>query len=193
MGPDCPKLAHYCPNQIQRLYILSQKGRFIRSGCFFQKYRTYGIFGMVFSLYKSRNLSPCQKCCTYGIFGRPLQIIFSLFVRGVIWHQAEGYNCNIMSQILSFLTHVTALPVGSISSSHTKISAIYWYHFLVWVLIPLDGAAIDGVMLSIVLYLRRTFLARLFNHICIHFRDDIAVIPLLVPNFSSYKEWEYEL
>ena len=143
---------------------------------------------MVFSLYKSRNLSPCQKCRTYGNFGRPLQIIFSVFVRGVIWHQAEGYNCNIMSQILSFLTHVTALPVGSISSSHTKISAIYWYHYLVWVLIPLDGAAIDGVMLSIVLYLRRTFLARLFNHICIHFRDDIAIIPLLVPNFSSYKE-----
>ena len=136
---------------------------------------------------------PCQKCCTYSIFGMSLQIIFSVFLRGVIWHQPERYNCNIMSQILSFLTHVTALPVGSISSSHTKISAIYWYHFLVWVLIPLDGAAIDGVMLSIVLYLRRTFLARLFNHICIHFRDDIAVIPLLVPNFSSYKEWEYEL
>ena len=117
----------------------------------------------------------------------------SVFVRWVICHQAEGYICNIMSQILSFLTNVRALPVGSISSWHTKISAIYWYYFLVWILIPLDGAATDGDMLSIVLYLRRTFLARLFNHICIHFRDDIAVIPLLVPNFSSYKEWEYEL
>ena len=42
----------------------------------------------------------------YSIFGMPLQIIFSVFVRGVIWHQAEGYNFNIMSQILSFLTHV---------------------------------------------------------------------------------------
>ena len=81
----------------------------------------------------------------------------SFFVRGVIWHWAERYNCNIMSQILSFLTHLTSLPVGSISSSHSKISAICWCHFLVWVLIPIDGAAIDGDMLSIVL---RTFLAR---------------------------------
>ena len=32
-----------------------------------------------------------------------------VFVRGVIWHQAGGYNWNIMPQILSFLTHVTAL------------------------------------------------------------------------------------
>ena len=50
----------------------------------------------------------------------------SFFVRGVIWHWAERYNCNIMSQILSFLTHLTSLPVGSISTSHSKISAIYW-------------------------------------------------------------------
>ena len=55
----------------------------------------------------------------------------SFFVRGVIWHWAERYNCNIMSQILSFLTHLTSLPVGSISSSHSKISAICWCHFLV--------------------------------------------------------------
>ena len=117
----------------------------------------------------------------------------SVFVRWIIWHRAEESNWIIMSQILSFLTHLTSLPVGSISSSHSKISAICWCYFLVWVLIPIDGAAIDGDMLSIVLYLRRTFLARLFNHICIHFRDDIAFIPLLVPNFSSYKEWEYDL
>ena len=32
-----------------------------------------------------------------------------VFVREVIWHQAGGYNWNIMPQILSFLTHVTAL------------------------------------------------------------------------------------
>ena len=50
----------------------------------------------------------------------------SVFVRGVIWQWAERYNCNIMSQILSFLTHLTSLPVGSISSSHSKISAICW-------------------------------------------------------------------
>ena len=81
----------------------------------------------------------------------------SFFVRGVIWHWTERYNCNIMSRILSFLTLLTLLPVGSTSSSHRKISAIYWCHFLVWVLIPIDGAAIDGDMLSIVL---RTFLAR---------------------------------
>ena len=81
----------------------------------------------------------------------------SFFVRGVIWQWAERYNCNIMSQILSFLTHFTSLPVGSISSSHSKISAICWCHFLEWVLIPIDGAAIDGDILSIVL---RTFLAR---------------------------------
>ena len=153
----------------------------------------YSFLACFFSLYRLATSPPCQKCCMYSIFGMPLQIIFSVFVRGVIWHQAEGYDCNIMSQILSFLTHVTALPVGSISSSHTKISAIYWYYFLVWVLISLDGAAIDGDMLSIVLYLRRTFLARLLNHICIHFRHDIAIIPLLVSTFSSYKEWEYDL
>ena len=146
-----------------------------------------------FPLYRHATSPSCQKCCKYSIFGMPFQIIFSVFVRGVIWHQTEGYNCNIMSQILSFLTNVTALPVGSISSSHTKISAIYWYYFLVWILIPLDGAATDGDMLSIVLYLRRTFLARLLNHICIHFRHDIAIIPLLVSTFSSYKEWEYDL
>ena len=54
-------------------------------------------------------------------------------------------------------TAKSVLPVGSISSSHSKFSAICWCHFLVWVLIPIDGAAIDGDMLSIVL---RTFLAR---------------------------------
>ena len=113
------------------LLLPPQKGRSIRSGCFFQNYRSTVILAWFFPLYKSRNLSPCQKCRTYGNFGRPLQIIFSVFVRGVIWHQAEGYNCNIMSQILSFLTHVTALPVGSISSSHSKISAICWCHILV--------------------------------------------------------------
>ena len=139
------------------LLLPPQKGRSIRSGCFFQNYRSTVILAWFFPLYKSRNLSPCQKCRTYGNFGRPLQIIFSVFVRGVIWHQAEGYNCNIMSQILSFLTHLTSLPVGSISSSDSKISAICWCYFLVWVLIPIDGAAIDGDMLSIVL---RTFLAR---------------------------------
>ena len=80
-----------------------------------------------------------------------------VFVRWIIWHQAKGYNWNIMSQILSFLTHITALAVGSITSSHSKISAICWYHFFVWILIPLDGAVIDGDMLSIVL---STFLAR---------------------------------
>ena len=32
-----------------------------------------------------------------------------VFVREVIWHQAGGYNWNIMPQIQSFLTHVTAL------------------------------------------------------------------------------------
>ena len=96
----------------------------------------------------------CSICCSV-----------SFFVRGVIWHWAERYNCNIMSQILSFLTHLTSLPVGSISSSHSKISAICWCHFLVWVLIPIDGAAIDGDMLSIVL---RTFLARiLLNHMSV--------------------------
>ena len=55
-----------------------------------------------------------------------------VFVRWIIWHQAKGYNWNIMSQILSFLTHITALAVGSITSSHSKISAICWYHFFVW-------------------------------------------------------------
>ena len=80
-----------------------------------------------------------------------------VFVRWIIWHQAKGYNWNIMSQILSFLTHITALAVGSITSSHSKMSAIYWYHFFVWILIPLDGAVIDGDMLSIVV---STFLAR---------------------------------
>ena len=80
-----------------------------------------------------------------------------VFVRGIIWHLAERYNCNIMSQILSFLSHVTALAVGSITSLHNKISAIFWYHFFVWISIPLDGAAIDGDMMSIVL---NTFLAR---------------------------------
>ena len=51
-----------------------------------------------------------------------------------------------MWHILPFLTHVTALAVGSITSSHSKISAICWYHFFVWILIPLDGAVIDGYM-----------------------------------------------
>merc|ERR1712218_28768 len=54
-----------------------------------------------------------------------------VFVRGVIWHQAEGYNWNIMSQIPSFLSHVTALAVGSITSLHSKISAICWYNLFV--------------------------------------------------------------
>ena len=80
-----------------------------------------------------------------------------VFVRGVIWHTAEGYNCNIMWHILPFLTHVTALAVGSITSSHSKISAICWYHLFVWISIPLDGAVIYGDMLSIVL---NTFLER---------------------------------
>ena len=84
-------------------------------------------------------------------------VCYCVFVRWIIWHRAEESNWIIMSQILSFLTHLTSLPVGSISSSHSKISAICWCHFLVWVLIPIDGAAIDGDMLSIVL---RTFLAR---------------------------------
>ena len=57
------------------LLLPPQKGRSIRSGCFFQKCCTHNIFGMVFSLYKSRNLSPCQKCCAHNISGRPLQLI----------------------------------------------------------------------------------------------------------------------
>ena len=75
----------------------------------------------------------------YRLGPEPIQQLLKLefsdsvlfFVRGVIWHQPEGYNCNIISQILSFQTHVTALAVGSITSSHSKISAICWYHFFV--------------------------------------------------------------
>ena len=55
------------------------------------------------------------------------------------------------TQILLFLSHVIALAVDSISSSHSKISAICSYHFFVLIFIPLDGAVIDGDMLSIVL------------------------------------------
>ena len=57
------------------LLLPPQKGRSIRSGCFFQNYRSTVILAWFFPLYKSRNLSPCQKCRTYGNFGRPLQII----------------------------------------------------------------------------------------------------------------------
>ena len=96
-----------------------------------------------------------------------------------------------MSQILSFLTHLTSLPVGSISSSQGKISAICWCHFLVWVLIPIDGAAIDGDMLAIVL---RTFLARsswvfiaLVGHYC-HFISPDAKL-LIFQRLRQDRKW----
>ena len=54
--------------------------------------------------------------------------------------------CKYTNSIIS--SHVIALAVDSISSSHSKISS---YHFFVLIFIPLDGAVIDGDMLSIVL------------------------------------------
>ena len=49
--------------------------------------------------------------CSQVVFGS-IYLDSSVFVRRIIWHRAEGYNCYTMSQILSFLTHVTDLPVG---------------------------------------------------------------------------------
>ena len=84
---------------------------------------TIGVVGGTFLEVIAQIYSKGDNCSICG----PV----SFFVRGVIWHWAERYNCNIMSQILSFLTHLTSLPVGSISSSHSKISAICWCYFLV--------------------------------------------------------------
>ena len=84
---------------------------------------TIGVVGGTFLEVIAQIYSKGDNCSICG----PV----SFFVRGVIWHWAERYNCNIMSQILSFLTHLTSLPVGSISSSHSTISAICWCHFLV--------------------------------------------------------------
>ena len=104
--------------------------------------------------------------------------------RGVIWYRGKWYNCNITSQILLFLTHVTAFTVRSISSSHTKISAICWCHFLIWVCntarwrfdkwcYAADSAKnlFGKIILIIWVFIGETLL------------------PFLVPNYSSHKDW----
>ena len=82
------------------LLLPPQKGRSIRSGCFFQNYRSTVILAWFFPLYKSRNLSPCQKCRTYGNFGRPLQII-----------QTALRTCSNFSRIIQLQAHVRCIYV----------------------------------------------------------------------------------
>ena len=65
---------------------------------------TIGVVGGTFLEVIAQIYSKGDNCSICG----PV----SFFVRGVIWHWAERYNCNIMSQILSFLTHLTSLPSG---------------------------------------------------------------------------------
>ena len=86
-----------------------QKGRSIRSGCFFQKCCAHNIFGMVFSLYKSRNLSPCQKCCTYNIYGRPLQIILTGDLSHARLLCAKCCTCSNFSRVIQPQPHVSAV------------------------------------------------------------------------------------
>ena len=69
--------AHPCDGQPQKFFFIfstltPQKGRSFRSGCFFSKNAFMACF---FCLYRHTTSPPCQKCCTYSIFGRPLQII----------------------------------------------------------------------------------------------------------------------
>ena len=78
------------------LLLPPEKGRSIRSGCFFQNYGTYGIFGM------------------------PLQFIFSFFARWKIWDQ-ERYNCNIISEMN------TNMIKKSCQESSSKVKH-YWQH-----------------------------------------------------------------
>ena len=79
--------------------------------------------------------------------------VFTLEKRGYV--QAGKYTktqiCKYTNSIISATRYSTCSGLDSISSSHSKISAICWYHFFVLIFIPLDGAVIDGDMLSIVL------------------------------------------
>ena len=69
----------------------------------------YNIFGMVFSLYKSRNLSPCQKCCTYNIYGRPLQIILTGDLSHARLLCAKCCTCSNFSRVIQPQPHVSAV------------------------------------------------------------------------------------
>ena len=93
--------------------------------------------------------------------------------------------------MISNTPYITSGVMWSISSSHSKISAICWCHFLVWVLIPIDGAAIDGDMLAIVL---RTFLARsswvfiaLVGHYCHYISPDAKL--LIFQRLRQDRKW----
>ena len=69
----------------------------------------YNIFGMVFSLYKSRNLSPCQKCCMYNIYGRPLQIILTGNLSHARLLCAKCCTCSNFSRVIQPQPHVSAV------------------------------------------------------------------------------------
>ena len=63
------------------------------------------------------------KMLYYNIFGVPLQIIFSFFVRWEICDQ-EGYNCNIISEMN------TNIIKKSCQESSSKVKQ-YWQHFAI--------------------------------------------------------------
>ena len=56
---------------------------------------------------------------------------------------------------------------------YSKISAIWWCHFLVWALIPVEGAAIDGDMLSIVLRILEKSRVLLSTHASVSYYFEI--------------------
>ena len=91
------------------LLLPPQKGRSIRSGCFFQNYRSTVILAWFFPLYKSRNLSPCQKCRTYGNFGRPLQIIQTGNLSHARLFCAKCCTCSNSSRVIQPQPHVSAV------------------------------------------------------------------------------------
>ena len=64
---------------------------------------------MVFSPYKSRNLSPCQKCRMYGNFGRPLQIIQTGNLSHARLFCAKCCTCSNFSRVIQPQPHVSAV------------------------------------------------------------------------------------
>ena len=84
-----------------------------------------------------------------------------VLIRGVIWHQAEGYNFNIsqLQNVKSFrrtrIFKPDFTPRKARKSRHSQrlkpVSPVCRYHYSLLILIPLGGTVIDGDMLSIVL------------------------------------------
>ena len=66
-------------------------------------------FNFNFQIFTLRNMWAEIEKCGQNQPNLEMSDSVLVFVREVIWHQAGGYNWNIMPQILSFLTHVTAL------------------------------------------------------------------------------------